>query len=161
MTEKIPKTFSTSRFGTIPVNEGSVLTFPEGLLGFPSGRRFLLLETAENGVFYWMQSLDDPALAFVVIDPELLVRDYRKGFSLSDWDRDFFSPADLSDPESMTVMAIVTFSEGPGEKATANLQGPLLVRESDRTGRQVVIPEADSWLLVPVFGQEKETPGSS
>jgi flagellar assembly factor FliW len=153
MTGEFPKSFTTSRFGTIPVDARSVITFPEGVLGFPDARRYILLETSENGVFFWLQSLDNPTLAFVVIDPELLVKDYRKSFTLSDRDREFFAPAVLSD---LSSMAIVTFSGGPDEEVTANLQGPLLVREKDRHGRQVVIPEADSWLRTPVFGSGKK-----
>jgi flagellar assembly factor FliW len=153
MTEGLPQTFTTSRFGTIPVSENRVISFPDGVLGFPGAHRFILLETAENGVFFWLQSLDDPTLAFVVIDPELLVKDYRKTFILSEWDQDFFSPATLSD---LSAMVIVTFLGGSEKEVTANLQGPLLVRESDRRGRQVVIPEADGWLRTPVFGPEKK-----
>ena len=158
MTEGLPSEFSTSRFGTIPVDAKSVLTFPDGLLGFPEARRFLLLETSENGVFFWLQSLDTPDLAFVVIDPELLVRNYRQNFTLSPRDRDFFATAH---PSELLSMAIVTFPPGSDEEITANLQGPLLVREQERKGRQVVIPEADGWLRIPVFGSGEKTAPSS
>ena len=153
MTGDFSTTFTTSRFGTIPVNEKNTITFPEGVLGFPDARRYILLETAENGVFFWLQSLDVPTLAFVVIDPELLVNDYRKSFTLSERDREFFAPSTLSD---LSAMAIVTFSGGADEDVTANLQGPLLVSEQGRRGRQVVIPEADGWLRTPVFGRGKK-----
>ena len=152
------KTFDTRRFGKIPVEDERVIVFPDGLLGFPSSRRFVLLETAENGFFYWLQSIDDPSLAFVVIDPVLLVPDYKSRLVLPEWDRDFFDP---EGPSSLHAMAIVTFPEGDDARATANLQGPLLVRESDRLGRQVVLAESDAWLRMPVFPPEDRSGGAS
>jgi len=145
---KSMKVFDTKRFGKIPVEDERIIIFPDGLLGFPASRRFVLLETAENGIFYWLQSLDDPGLAFVVIDPVHLIPDYKDRLVLSEWDREFFDP---EMPSSLHALAIVTFPETGEAGATANLQGPLLVRESDRLGRQVVLAESDAWLRMPVF----------
>ena len=138
-------TFRTVRFGEIPVAESGVIRFPDGLPGFPGAHRFLLLETGEAQVFYWLQSLDDPALAFVVMDPALLVPDYMARLVLPEWDREFFSPLAST---SLTAMVIVTFS---GETATANLLAPLLVRDEERLGRQVILAESEEWLRQPVF----------
>ena len=147
-------TFKTVRFGEIPVSESGVIRFPDGLPGFPGAQRFLLLETGEEQVFYWLQSLDDPALAFVVMDPVLLVPDYLSRLVLPEWDREFFSPIPSTE---LTAMVIVTFS---GETATANLLAPLLVREAERLGRQVILSESEEWLRQPIFLPKKnsETP---
>ncbi|MGC8529330.1 MAG: carbon storage regulator CsrA [Leptospirillia bacterium] len=147
-------TFRTVRFGEIPVAMSGVIRFPDGLPGFPQAHRFLLLETGEAQVFYWLQSLDDPALAFVVMDPALLVPDYMDRLVLPEWDREFFAPLAAT---SLTAMVIVTFS---GETATANLLAPLLVREEERLGRQVILAESEEWLRQPVFLPKKssETP---
>ncbi len=151
--EKV-STFVTARFGEIPVPEVGVIRFSDGLPGFPEARRFLLLETGEEQVFYWLQSLDDPALAFVVMDPALLVPDYMGRLTLPEWDREFFAPVA---PADLSAMVIVTFGE---EGATANLLAPLLVREADRLGRQVILAESEEWLRMPVFLPKKnpETP---
>ncbi len=144
-------TFMTVRFGEIPVAESRVIRFPDGLPGFPGAHRFLLLETGEAQVFYWLQSLDDPALAFVVMDPALLVPDYMARLVLPEWDREFFSPLAST---SLTAMVIVTFS---GETATANLLAPLLVRDEERLGRQVILAESEEWLRQPVFLPKKNS----
>jgi flagellar assembly factor FliW len=54
-------------------------------------------------------------------------------------------------------MVIVTFGE---EGSTANLLAPLLVREAERLGRQVILAESEEWLRMPVFLPKKnpETP---
>ena len=66
----------TTRFGVISIAEDRVITFPKGLLGFPQSHRFCLLEPGDDACFFWLQSLDDPGLAFVVTDPALFVADY-------------------------------------------------------------------------------------
>src|SRR6187455_1134938 len=66
----------TTRFGVIDIAEDRVITFPKGLLGFSSNTRFCLLEPGEDACFFWLQSLDEPGLAFVVTDPSMFINDY-------------------------------------------------------------------------------------
>src|ERR1700722_17486530 len=67
----------TSRFGRMTVDEERVMTFPRGLLGFPNHNRFALIQTGEENYFFWLQSIDDPSLAFVVTDPTVFFKDYQ------------------------------------------------------------------------------------
>ena len=134
--------YKTTRFGQIPVDPEKILRFPEGLLGFPKALQFYLLETGDPNVFFWLQSLDDPALAFVVMDPENLVPGYRERVLSA-----------LSDPffRDQEVQALVIVTVLSPESMTANLQGPLLIRLADRTGRQVVLFEEEDWLRYPLL----------
>ena len=59
----------TTRFGVVEIAEDRVITFPKGLLGFGQMKRYCLLEPGNDACFFWLQSLDDPTLAFVVTDP--------------------------------------------------------------------------------------------
>src|SRR6185295_7181281 len=73
--------FRTARFGEIEFAEDVIITFPDGVLGFPGDRRYLLLEhDAEGSPFKWLQSLDNPDLAFIVVDPAIVDTNY--GFDL-------------------------------------------------------------------------------
>ena len=50
---------------------------PEGILGFPESQRFVLLEHDSEGTpFKWLQSVENASLAFIVMDPNLLISDY-------------------------------------------------------------------------------------
>src|ERR1700721_963721 len=59
----------TSRFGTLAVEDERVMTFPNGLLGFPNHTRYALIQAGSENYFFWLQSVDEPNLAFVVTDP--------------------------------------------------------------------------------------------
>src|SRR6478609_2678770 len=67
---------ATTRFGRLEVNEERIITFPHGLLGFPQHQRFALIQTGEENYFFWLQSVDEPSLAFVVTDPSIFFKDY-------------------------------------------------------------------------------------
>ena len=57
----------TTYFGEQAIDEAKILTFGEGLPGHESRTRFALLpEQSETPVFYFLQSVDDPDLAFTV-----------------------------------------------------------------------------------------------
>ena len=67
---------SRPRVSGLTVDDDRVMTFPNGLLGFPEHTRFALIQTGEENYFFWLQSVDDPNLAFVVTDPTIFFKDY-------------------------------------------------------------------------------------
>ena len=66
----------TTRFGLLSIEDERVMTFTRGLLGFPDHSRFALIQTGDDNYFFWLQSVDDPNLAFVVTDPTIFFKDY-------------------------------------------------------------------------------------
>ena len=74
----------TSRFGQLEVDEERLITFDEGILGFPDQHRYALIQTGEGSGFYWLQAVDTPGLAFVVCDPRLFVADYQVPVKVDD-----------------------------------------------------------------------------
>jgi flagellar assembly factor FliW len=123
----------TTRFGNVDIAEDRVITFPKGLLGFAEHKRFCLLEPQEDSAFFWLQSLDDAGLAFVVTDPSFFVPDYSvpiRGEQLGD--------LGLARLEDAQVFVIVNKVE---QTLTGNLQGPLVVNTLTRSGEQFVLAE--------------------
>ena len=66
----------TSRFGVMSVDDQRIINFPHGLLGFPEHKRYALIQTGRESCFFWLQSVEDAGLAFVVTDPNVFFRDY-------------------------------------------------------------------------------------
>lgn len=123
----------TTRFGPIEVDDSKIMTFQDGLLGFPRHRRFALIQTSEDPVFFWMQSADDPELAFVVCDPLDFVPDYQVPVRKDDLDT--LKLRDLSDCQ---VLVIVNKVDGD---LTANLLGPLVVGAHSLRAKQLVLSD--------------------
>lgn len=123
----------TTRFGVIDIAEDRVITFPKGLLGFPQCHRFCLLEPGEDACFFWLQSLDDEDLAFVVTDPSLFVSDYAVQIRPEQ-----MASLELKDLADAQVFVIVNKVD---QTLTGNLQGPLIVNTLTHAGEQMVLAE--------------------
>jgi flagellar assembly factor FliW len=123
----------------IQIAEDRVITFPKGLLGFPQHSRYCLLEPGEGGgggndaCFFWLQSLDDAALAFIVTDPILFIKDYSVPVRPEQ-----MGELGLTKLEDAQVFVIVNKVE---QQLTGNLQGPLVINTLSRQAEQLVLAE--------------------
>ncbi len=123
----------TTRFGTMEVEKEKIITLAKGILGFPEARRFVLIPHRPGSPFHWLQSVDHPNLAFVVIEPGLFFADYE--FEIDDETQ---SLLEVKEAEEVTVLVIVTFADG-GREITANLLGPIVINTESRVGCQMVL----------------------
>ncbi len=123
----------TTRFGPIDVDDEKIMTFKDGLLGFPKHQRFALIQTAPDPAFFWLQSVDDPDLAFVVCDPLLFVPDYQVPIRQDD-----VEALGLRDLNDCQVLVIVNKVNGD---LTANLLGPLVVGAHSLLAKQLVLSD--------------------
>ena len=55
----------TVNFGDLEVPEDKIITFKEGLPGFPQIHRFVVLDREEVRPFQYLQSLDDPPVSLL------------------------------------------------------------------------------------------------
>lgn len=123
----------TKPFGEIEVNELQIIDFPEGILGFDFIKKFVILDTEDEGSpFKWMQAFDEKDLAFVIIRPVDFMEKYDLLISQSD-----LETVKAESVGDLLVFAIVTIPENP-EKMTANLQGPIIINVEKKLGMQAI-----------------------
>jgi flagellar assembly factor FliW len=123
----------TTRFGPVDVDESRLIEIPAGLLGFSSFKTFSLLQPDDNGVFFWLQSVETPDLAFVVTDPALWVPDYQATIR-----KEQMEELGLTETGDAQVLVIVNKRE---HSLTANLQGPIVINAANRRAMQLVLAE--------------------
>ena len=124
---------ATKAFGIIDVDERQKISIPQGLFGFETLKDYVLLD-AEQQPYYWLQSMDDQAIVFILINPVLFRSDYELNVS-----NDEVADIGLSSINGALVFSIVTaLGNGP---ATANLQGPLLINRDTKTGKQIILSD--------------------
>lgn len=126
----------TTRFGTIEIEPDLILTFSEGLIGFERCHRYIVLRQDNNNIFRWLQSLDEPAIAFPIVEPGAFRPDFRP--TISDVDARFL---ELERDTPILLFAVVTVPANNPRDMTANLLGPLVVNAVTRTGKQVIIQD--------------------
>lgn len=126
----------TRQFGTIEVNESDILQIPKGLLGFEGMENFVLIETPDCLPFRWLQCIDAPELAFVVVSPVVFFPDYRVAVHAKE-----VADIEVSHPSDVEIFVIVTIPERL-EDMTANLQGPILVNKRNNRVKQLVLTDS-------------------
>jgi len=141
----------TTRFGTVEVSEEQVVTLVDGMLGFSSCTRFALMHDEIGEPFQWFQSLDIPSLAFVVIDPAVILPNYR--FSVR---KEQVKQLEVEDSEDLTAYVLVTMS-GNILDVTVNLQGPIVVNKKTRVGQQLVLNDPNFSTRHPLFTNQPES----
>jgi len=124
----------TFRFDEITVDRNLIITMPKGLLGFENGHRYVIIETPDSEPFKWLQSLDDPALAFVVVNPIVFFSEYR-----IDVDRRELEELKIADPELVITYVIVSVPDGDMAGMSANLQGPIVINTENNLAKQLVL----------------------
>lgn len=124
----------TTRFGDIEVDEKDVLTLPAGIIGFPELNRYILIDhDKKDSPFKWLQSLDDGAIAFVVINPLLFKPDYTVEVTEAE-----VSDLSIEQEEDAVISVIVTMPSNP-QNMTANLKAPLVFNLKNRKGKQIIL----------------------
>ena len=58
-----------TRFGTVEYDPANLLHFPAGMIGFPTLHDFIVMPNKKKGPLFWIQSIDDGDIAFVLTDP--------------------------------------------------------------------------------------------
>lgn len=137
----------TSRFGAVSISSDDVLHFPEGILGFNELRRFVLLDDPSDELFAWLQSCEDPNVAFPLLEPELFSSNYSIQLTKHD-----LEALELQDITGARVFAIITVPADPTQM-TANLKAPIVINIGRRLARQVVLQDNGLAIREPIFSR--------
>jgi len=120
----------TSRFGTLAIQQEEILTFAEGLIGFDECTQWVILADESNDSVGWLQSVENPSLAFAVVSPRRFVPDYKVRIS-----PDQAQSLQISAQSETFVLVVVNREQGD---VSVNLRAPLLLNLSLQVGRQVI-----------------------
>jgi flagellar assembly factor FliW len=108
---------------------------PLGIFGFEQIKNYALLANPDEKPFAWLRVADNNSLAFVVIDPFVVMPEYAP--NIPEADVEFL---ELKDPGDALLLGIVTIHDQ--NRATMNLKGPVVVNRHTHTGKQVIIANA-------------------
>jgi flagellar assembly factor FliW len=144
----------TRRFGPITVADEDQLSVPEGIPGFRTMRRVVLMgagavptegDVPTDHTMFWMQDLDNGDLAFLCIIPWGPFPGY-------DLEIDEAELA-IEDETDVRVLNLVTVQRADGvAHLTANLRAPLVVDVRRRVLHQVILSDS-RWAVNAPFAQ--------
>jgi flagellar assembly factor FliW len=143
----------TLRFGNIAVLEDKVITFPRGILGFAKNKQYLLFPHSEDSPFFWLQSVEDGDLAFVVMDPQLVKADYS-----IDVEENVMKELDAKQETDLDVVCIVTIPRNNPNGMTINLLGPIIINAKSRSAMQIICDKQSYSHRHPVVSEQQAQP---
>jgi flagellar assembly factor FliW len=124
---------NTSRFGELEVAESLIIRMTKPILGFEQLKRYVIVETPDFEPFRWFQSVDDPQVAFVIVNPLLFFPEYAIEVNPREIDE-----LRVDSVRDINTYAIVTIPQ-EYTRMTANLQGPILVNTRTNLAKQLVL----------------------
>ena len=138
----------TKIFGEVEISDEKILTFEDGIIGFPDLKHFTLIHDEEKGTdagIRYFQSIEEPGFAMPVMNPLMVCETYNPQVSeelLSDL-------GNLSD-ENIVVLVTVTVPTDL-TKMTVNLQGPIIINSDEKKGAQIIVEGNDYPVRFPIY----------
>lgn len=144
----------TTNFGEIKISENKVIYFQEGIPAFEDEKEFVVIlnEDKENP-FHWLQSVKEPDLSFVILNPFEIFGDY-----------DILLPEtainklNIEKEEDVTIYSMVVIPEDMS-KMTTNLLGPIVINTKKMLGKQVILDDERYNTKHFVFNQDSQVGG--
>lgn len=124
----------TRCFGEIDLDENKIITFDQGMLGFEEYKRYAILYDIEKEkpTISWLQSLDEPGLAFPIINPCYVKKEYNPIVEDS-----VVEALGSCEPGDMAVFLTVAIPED-AKQATFNMKAPIIINSITRKACQVI-----------------------
>jgi len=124
----------TTRFGTMEIDENKLITFPGGIPGFENLRRFFILPVEGTQDIQWLQAVEKPEVALLVIDPFK----FFKGYSV-DIPEIALKELEIKEPSEALVLTTITVPRDNPGGTTANLVAPIVINTRLKRAKQVIL----------------------
>ena len=138
--------FESARFGPVDVHEDKIILFPRGLPGFPDCTEFVVMDHDTDTPLKWLQCVDRPDVAFLVIEPEQILMSY--GLDIPEPVLAFLGwQKETGNPRDVIVFVILTVDDS---NLTANLRAPVVVNVANRRAQQMILDDPEIPFQHPV-----------
>jgi len=134
-----------TRFGEVEYDPDNLLVFPAGLIGFPTLHSFVVMPNRKQGPLFWIQSVEEPDIAFVLTDPTNFFLDYTVKPDSAER-----NSLQIGEEDECFVLTVVTVP--PDQKITLNLVAPILFAPKTNRAIQVILENTEYQSRTPLPG---------
>lgn len=142
---------NTLKFGEIEIEDERVFNFVMPIIGFDNLSKFVLLDPKKDTLFKWLQSVEDPTLAFPIISVSALNFDYT--INLSDV---VIEKLDIKTAETLLIMNITSIPQDNPRGTTINLLAPLVFNVENQKAGQIVLTGSGYDISCPMFKDDDD-----
>lgn len=129
---------ATRLFGEIEIDESKIITFEDGIIGFPDMKKFTLIfdeEKEGRPSISWLQSMDEPEIAFPVMDPLFVCETYNPSV-----EEELLKNLGTIKEDNLYVLVTVTVPQNIKELAV-NLKAPIVINTDTRKASQIIVED--------------------
>ena len=136
----------TLRFGEIEIEQERIFEFALPIIGFNELKKFVIVDINQDGLFKWLQSTEDPALAFPIVSVFSLNIDYT--IDLPD---NIVETLKITNVDSLLVMNIASIPQDNPQGSTLNLLAPLIFNLENYLAGQIILSGSGYDISFPMF----------
>lgn len=149
---------NTRLFGAIDIPDDKIIVLENGMIGFPEMQNFALIFDADKedgGKIKWLQSMDEPSMAFPVMDPTIIKEDYNP--TIND---EILKPLGALNEDNIFVLSTVTVPKDL-EKMSINLKAPIIINSDTKKGAQIIVEDdlPVKYMIYDLLKRRKEKAG--
>lgn len=137
---------NTARFGEIDVADERIFEFVLPIIGFNDLKKFVILDINKDSFFKWLQSIEDPEIAFPIVSVFSMNVDY--ALDIPD---NVVDALKIQDVESVLVMNIASIPQDNPQGTTLNLLAPLVFNVNTQLAGQVILSGSGYDVSFPLF----------
>jgi flagellar assembly factor FliW len=137
----------TRVFGEVDIEDSKIITFPEGIVGFPELKQFALIYDKEKGSasIQWLQSVQEAGFAMPVMNPLIVRPDYNPVV-----DDSLLKPVGSLDENDMLVLVTVTVPKDI-KQMSVNLRAPIVINANECRACQVILDNEEYEIKYAVY----------
>lgn len=148
----------TRMFGEIDIADEKIITLETGMIGFPDMKKFALIFDQDKGseaYIKWLQCMDDPEIAFPVIDPTVIKADYNPMVN-----EEILSPLGELKDDGIYVLVTMTVPKNI-EEMSINLKAPIVINLDNNKAVQIIVEDdyPVKYKIYDLLKQQKEKAG--
>ena len=137
---------NTARFGEIDIDETRIFDFALPIIGFNELKKFIILDINQESMFKWLQSVENPDLAFPIVSVFSMNADYSV-----DIPDNVVEKLKITTAESVLVMNIASIPQDNPQGTTLNLLAPLIFNLDEQLAGQVILSGSGYDISFPLF----------
>ncbi|MBO7356136.1 MAG: flagellar assembly protein FliW [Lachnospiraceae bacterium] len=138
----------TRIFGDVEISDDKIITFDDGIIGFPELKHFAIMHDEEKGSdagIKYFQSVEEPGFAMPVMDPLMVCENYNP--QVND---ELLAPLGELKDDNIIVLVTVTVPTDL-TKMTVNLQGPIIINADEKKGAQIIVEGTEYPVRFPIY----------
>ncbi len=125
----------TRCFGEVEIKKEEIIKFTQPIVGFDEYKQYILMKNKSIFPTFWLQSVDDPGLAFPVVSPFFVDENYSIKLHVSD-----FEDINLKEFNDVIILTLLVVPQDVSLIRT-NLRAPIIYNPIEKLAKQIVLQE--------------------